>query len=140
MKNNNRKATIKTCVSRRKVVHHVISMSPAQYILALSVIHEYMYMYINIYLYVNKEAREKGYWVLTCKMYIYFIRYKKKFIIKIVHYLLMLLWIACMNCNFLMSRNKSNCSLNIHVIMPVSKSFEEFVESEWTNKYDGVLY
>lgn len=59
MKNNNRKAAIKTSVSRRAAVHHVICMSPAQYNLALSVIHEYMY--INIYLYVNKEAKEKGY-------------------------------------------------------------------------------
>lgn len=58
MKNNNRKAAIKTSVSRREAVHHVICMSPAQYILALSVIHEYMY--INIYLYVNnKEARKR---------------------------------------------------------------------------------
>lgn len=59
MKNNNRKAAIKTCVSRPEAVHHVTCMSPAQYNLALFVIHEYIY--INIYLYVNKEAREKGY-------------------------------------------------------------------------------
>lgn len=42
MKNNNSKAAIKTCVSRPEAVHHVTCMSPAQYNLALFVIHEYI--------------------------------------------------------------------------------------------------
>lgn len=87
MKNNNRKAAIKSGVSRRKVVHHVICMSPAQYNLRLPVIHEYIY--INMYLYVNKEAKERD---TECQhVKCIFIRYLFFSIIKIVDCLLMLL-------------------------------------------------